>query len=93
MKNKAQPATIPPTTNPTNAVTLGLKSIAPPFGTANKTVFFRTELVLPNFSLSTPECPFEVANTADATLAVFLAFEYAVVENVFVARLIEIYGS
>ena len=93
-KNNAREATTPPTTNPTNTPNLGLTSPNPLFASpTNKAEFFICELVLPIFSLSTPECPFEVASTAGATLAVFLVLPNAVVANVFVARLIDINGS
>ena len=93
-KNKARPVTNPPTTNPINTPTLGLIPLIPPLASpSNKAEFFKSELVLPNCILSTPECPFEVANTACATLAVFWALLYAVVGNVFVASLIDTNGS
>lgn len=85
-KNKAHPAPTPPTTNPTNTPTPGLTPlIPPPAPPPNKEEFFIFALVLPNCSLSTPECPFEVANTDGGTLAVLRVLVYALVENVFVA--------
>jgi hypothetical protein len=82
-KRKVHPAT----TNPTNTPTPGLTPLipSPPSPPNNKEVFFKFELVLPNCSLSTPECPFEVANTEGGTLAVLRVLVYALVENVFVA--------
>ena len=47
-------------------------------------VSFNPRYVLPN-CLSAPECPFEVAKTLGATLAVLRVLVYADVENVRVA--------
>jgi hypothetical protein len=78
-QEKNHPVTTPPTTNPTTHSPL---TPSPP---KNKDLFFKFELVLPNCSPSTPECPFEVANREGATLAVLRVLVYALVENVFVA--------
>ena len=86
-KKAAHPKTTPPPTNPTNTSTPGLTSLIPPIASPNndRLEFFKFELVLPNCSLSVPECPFEVTNTDRATVAVLKVLVYVLVENVFVA--------
>ena len=59
----------------------GLKTpqnLKTPLPSPSKLLFFKFELVFPSYSLSAPECPFEVANTPGGTIA------DALVENVFV---------
>ena len=54
-----------------------LKPLETPLASPSRLLFFK--FVFPNHSLSTPECPFEVANTLGGTIT------NALIENVFVA--------